>query len=111
MTLPCAGAIPESRPLPDTALGGVWEPHLHTDRAVDTRSALPQLLPGRNRLFVTAARAEGPWRLRMAWREGPEWTLPREYSAAIDGTEHATTVETDGSSFPRMEVLEFAVDP
>jgi hypothetical protein len=73
--------------------------------------ALPQLLPGKNRLFVTAARADTPWKLRLAWREGPEWITPREHAAVIRGTDYQAGIEIPPGKLPRMEALELSVDP
>jgi hypothetical protein len=73
--------------------------------------ALPQLMPGANRLFVTAARRDGPWHVRLAWHEGAGWKTPREYRATLDGVSHEATVEVAGPKLPRMEAIEFAVDP
>ena len=61
--------------------------------------------------MLTAARTDTPWRFRLKWTEGPDWKQPREYSAVIDGASHGATVEVAGRKFPRMEVIEFAVDP
>jgi hypothetical protein len=73
--------------------------------------ALPQLLPGENRLFVTAARSERPWRFKLSWREGPDWTIPRDFTAAVTGLSHEALVQAAGPKFPRMESIEFSVDP
>jgi hypothetical protein len=73
--------------------------------------ALPQLLPGKNQLFVTAARAEAPWNFRLSWREGASWETPREHRATIDGASYEAAVEVAGPKFPRMETLEFWVAP
>lgn len=73
--------------------------------------ALPQLLPGDNRLFVSAARADGPWNFRLAWREGPAWKTLRERRATIQGSAYEAIVPVEGPRFPRMETLEFWVDP
>jgi hypothetical protein len=83
---------------------------LHTDFQLNPY-ALPQLLPGENRLFVTAARAENPWKLRITWREGAGWQTPREYAATIQGSSHEAVVKVAGEKLPRMETLEFSVDP
>jgi hypothetical protein len=73
--------------------------------------ALPQLLPGANRLFVTAARCDRPWHFRLAWQEGPDWKTPREHRATLDGTSYEGMVDVSGPKFPRMEEIEFSVDP
>lgn len=83
---------------------------LHTDFQLNPY-ALPQLLPGKNRLFLTAARADSPWNFRLTWKEGPNWKTPREYRATIPGVSSEADVEVAGPKFPRMETLEFWVDP
>ncbi|KPK84622.1 MAG: hypothetical protein AMJ81_05110 [Phycisphaerae bacterium SM23_33] len=83
---------------------------LHADFQLNPY-ALPQLLPGRNKLLVTAARCDRPWKLRLAWSEGQGWNTPKEYKAAINGTSHEAVVEAAGPNFPRMQALEFSVDP
>lgn len=73
--------------------------------------ALPQLLPGQNRLSVTAARAERPWNLRLTWREGAEWQTPRHVAVTVRGLVAEAAVQVAGPKYPRMETLEFSVEP
>jgi hypothetical protein len=73
--------------------------------------ALPQLLPGQNRLLVEAARQDAPWNFRLAWSEGEGWKTPQQYQATIKGAGHEAVVEAAGPKFPRMESIEFSVDP
>jgi hypothetical protein len=73
--------------------------------------ALPQLLPGKNRLYATAARCDGPWKFRIAWMDGEGWKKLREYKATLRGTSDEETIEAAGPKFPRMETIEFSVDP
>jgi hypothetical protein len=73
--------------------------------------ALPQLLLGANRLTATAARADGPWNYRVTWHEGPEWACRREHAARVMGVEHTASVEAAGPRYPRMEAIEFWVEP
>ncbi|MCC6443434.1 MAG: hypothetical protein IT210_08255 [Armatimonadetes bacterium] len=73
--------------------------------------ALPQLLPGSNRIKAAAARSDTPWRVRLAWHEGIEWRTPKAFEATVNGAAREQIVEVAGPPFPRMESLEFWVDP
>ncbi len=94
----------------DPAAAGIDSLKVHTDFQLNPY-ALPQLLPGQNKLIVTAGGCSGPWKFRLSWAEGDGWQKPREYAAAIEGVRHEATVEAAGPKLPRMEAIEFAVDP
>jgi hypothetical protein len=96
-----------SRDPQQTGLGAL---KLHTEFQLNPY-ALPQLLPGANRLVVTAARCDRPWRFRLSWHEGEEWKARREHRATIDGASYEAPVDVAGPNFPRMEAIEFSVDP
>ncbi len=83
---------------------------LHTDFQLNPY-VLPQLLPGKNKIMVTAERCDTPWKFRLTWQEGENWQVPREYKARIEGTAHEAMVEVAGPKFPRMQVIEFSVTP
>ncbi len=52
-----------------------------------------------------------PWRVRLAWHEGIEWRTPKAFEATVNGAAREQIVEVAGPPFPRMESLEFWVDP
>jgi len=73
--------------------------------------ALPQLLPGKNTLFITAARTDVPLNVRVAWSEGEKWAAQKEFKAVVTRRAHEATVEAAGPKLPRMQAIEFCVDP
>jgi len=83
---------------------------VHTDFQLNPY-ALPQLLPGKNKLTVTAGRTDVPWKVRVAWSEGDGWKTRKEYTAAIAGRLHEAVIEAAGPKLPRMEAIEFSVAP
>ena len=94
----------------DPARTGIANLQVHTDFQLNPY-VLPQLLPGENKLAVSAGRCSGPWKFRLAWGEGPNWQTPRQYETTIQGLQHEATVQVAGPKFPRMEAIEFSVDP
>jgi len=73
--------------------------------------ALPQLLPGRNRLLVTTARQDAPLEVRVAWSEGERWKTKKTFTATVKDRSHEAVIEAAGPKLPRMEAIEFAVEP
>lgn len=73
--------------------------------------ALPYLVVGSNKIRATAARADGPWNLRIAWSEGENWQKSREHKARIEGTVYEAMIDAAGPKLPRMEAIEISVEP
>ncbi|MFH1572253.1 MAG: hypothetical protein ABIL09_29955 [Gemmatimonadota bacterium] len=68
------------------------------------RFSLPHLVPGRNRVAVSAARYGAPLAVRYDWSEGPGWAAARswEETFARDGE---AEIEVAGPAHPRMHAL------
>ena len=91
---------------PETGIAGL---QLTTHFLLNPTS-LPYLVPGTNRVSVSAGRMDSPLTVSIQWAEGSEWKEPRTFSRTC-ATNGSFEVTVGGDKYPRMDELRLSVAP